>query len=257
MHLSTKALFLLVLYCLSAPAIQAQSGSQSQPASAPQPGSPSQLPSQTNGPRDPSAAKDSLAALSGLTNALKTYHNYLTPETELYRGGQYAEYTFLIAKGHPYFDIDSMIIGTVSYNGILYENVPLKYDIVKDALLTDDPYDYYKISLISEQISRFTIGQHVFIRLTDSINRTAPRVGFYEQLERELDASGFFFPPEKTPSMVRNLRAIFARSVLTSQETRTLRGVVTAPTKGRGRVLARLARERAAAEAEAAAKETK
>ncbi len=77
----------------------------------------------------------------------------------------------------------------------------------------------------------------------------AELVGFYEQLERELDASGFFFPPEKTPSMVRNLRAIFARAGLTSQETRTLRGVVTALTKGRGRVLARLAREKAAAEA--------
>jgi tRNA/rRNA methyltransferase len=76
-------------------------------------------------------------------------------------------------------------------------------------------------------------------------------VGFYEQLERELDASGFFFPPEKTPSMVRNLRAIFARAALTSQETRTLRGVVTALTKGRGRVLARLARERAEAAAAA------
>ncbi|HEX4183945.1 MAG TPA: RNA methyltransferase, partial [Caulobacteraceae bacterium] len=46
-------------------------------------------------------------------------------------------------------------------------------------------------------------------------------IGFYEHLERELDASGFFFPPEKTPSMVRNLRVIFARSRLTSQEVRT------------------------------------
>jgi tRNA/rRNA methyltransferase len=75
----------------------------------------------------------------------------------------------------------------------------------------------------------------------------AELVGFYEHLERELDASGFFFPPEKRPSMVRNLRVVFARSGLTSQETRTLRGVLTALTKGRGRVLARLARERAAA----------
>ena len=41
----------------------------------------------------------------------------------------------------------------------------------------------------------------------------------------------------------------FARSSLSSQETRTLRGVITALTKGRGRVLARLARERAAAAA--------
>jgi tRNA/rRNA methyltransferase len=71
-------------------------------------------------------------------------------------------------------------------------------------------------------------------------------IGFYEHLERELEASGFFFPPEKTPSMVRNLRVIFARSRLTLQEVRTLRGVVTALTKGRGRVLARLAKQSAA-----------
>jgi tRNA/rRNA methyltransferase len=45
--------------------------------------------------------------------------------------------------------------------------------------------------------------------------------------------------------MVRNLRAIFARSGLSAQEAATLRGVITALSKGRGRVLARLARERA------------
>jgi tRNA/rRNA methyltransferase len=71
--------------------------------------------------------------------------------------------------------------------------------------------------------------------------------GLYGHLEGELETAGFFHPPEKKPSMVRNLRAIFARSSLTSQETRTLRGVITALTKGRGRVLARLARERAEA----------
>ncbi|HEX4196727.1 MAG TPA: RNA methyltransferase [Caulobacteraceae bacterium] len=70
--------------------------------------------------------------------------------------------------------------------------------------------------------------------------------GLYVHLETELEAAGFFFPPEKTPSMVRNLRSIFARARLSTQEARTLRGVVTALTKGRGRVLARLARERAA-----------
>ena len=78
----------------------------------------------------------------------------------------------------------------------------------------------------------------------------AELLGLYEHLERELEASGFFYPPEKTPSMVRNLRVIFARAGLSTQEARTLRGVITALTKGRGRVLARLARERAAARGE-------
>ncbi len=70
--------------------------------------------------------------------------------------------------------------------------------------------------------------------------------GLYGQLESELHASGFFHPPEKTPSMVRNLRAIFARARLSDQEARTLRGVVTALSKGRGKVLEKLARKRAA-----------
>lgn len=78
----------------------------------------------------------------------------------------------------------------------------------------------------------------------------AETLGFYEHLEGELDFSGFFFPPEKRPSMIRNLRAVFARAGLTDQEVRTLRGVVTALTKGRGRVLARLAAEQARGDTE-------
>ena len=72
--------------------------------------------------------------------------------------------------------------------------------------------------------------------------------GLYGQLEGELDAAGFFHPPEKKPSMVRNLRAIFARAGINEQEVRTLRGVITALSRGRGRVLAKLAAQKAAKE---------
>jgi tRNA/rRNA methyltransferase len=69
--------------------------------------------------------------------------------------------------------------------------------------------------------------------------------GLYEQLESELDAGGFFHPPEKRPSMIRNLRVALGRARLTDQEVRTFRGVITALTKGRGRVLAKLAAQKA------------
>jgi tRNA/rRNA methyltransferase len=65
-------------------------------------------------------------------------------------------------------------------------------------------------------------------------------LGLYEHLEGELEASGFFFPPENKASMVRNLRVALGRGRFTDQEVRTLRGVVTALVKGRGRTLARL-----------------
>jgi tRNA/rRNA methyltransferase len=69
----------------------------------------------------------------------------------------------------------------------------------------------------------------------------AAMMGLHQHLEDELEVSGFFFPPEKKPSMVRNLRVALGRARLTDQEVRTLRGVITALTRGRGRTLARLA----------------
>jgi tRNA/rRNA methyltransferase len=70
----------------------------------------------------------------------------------------------------------------------------------------------------------------------------AAMLGFFQHLERELEVSGFFHPPEKTPAMVQNLRAALSRAYFTDQEVRTLRGVVTALSKGRGKVLEKLAR---------------
>ena len=74
-------------------------------------------------------------------------------------------------------------------------------------------------------------------------------LGLYGQLEHELEKAGFYHPPEKKPSMVRNLRAPLARARLTEQEVRTFRGVVTALSRGRGRVLAKLAAQKAAQKA--------
>ena len=72
----------------------------------------------------------------------------------------------------------------------------------------------------------------------------AMMMGLYEHLEDELERSGFFFPPEKKPSMQRNLRVALGRSGFTEQEARTFRGVITALTRGRGRTLAKLAARR-------------
>lgn len=72
----------------------------------------------------------------------------------------------------------------------------------------------------------------------------AAMMGLYEHLERELEIGGFFHPPEKTASMVQNLRAALGRAGFTDQEVRTLRGVITALAKGRGKVLEKLARRK-------------
>ena len=66
----------------------------------------------------------------------------------------------------------------------------------------------------------------------------APRedlVRLFAHLEDELERAGFFFPPEKKPLMMQNIRAPLTRAQLTEQEVRTFRGIVKALAVGRGK----------------------
>ena len=53
-------------------------------------------------------------------------------------------------------------------------------------------------------------------------------IAYFERLEAALDDAGFFKAREMRPTVVRNLRAMFARAGLTDQEVRTLQGVLSA-----------------------------
>src|SRR5690606_21431768 len=62
------------------------------------------------------------------------------------------------------------------------------------------------------------------------LDPVAPREelhGLFGHLEETLDRTGFFKTADKRPTMVQNLRAIFTRAGLSSQEIRTLRGVIS------------------------------
>ncbi|UCH75883.1 MAG: RNA methyltransferase [Rhodospirillales bacterium] len=51
-------------------------------------------------------------------------------------------------------------------------------------------------------------------------------LNFFTRLEAALDECGFLRPPEKRPSMVRNIRNMFQRMQPTEQDLRTLHGIV-------------------------------
>lgn len=65
-------------------------------------------------------------------------------------------------------------------------------------------------------------------------NKAAPReelLNFFAHLEHELETSGFLRVEEKKDVMIQNIRNMFTRIGLESQEIRTLHGVVTYLTK--------------------------
>jgi tRNA/rRNA methyltransferase len=62
------------------------------------------------------------------------------------------------------------------------------------------------------------------------LSEAAPKselIGLFEHLEGVLDQTGFFTTPDKRPSMVNNLRTALSRGNFSSQEIRTLRGVIS------------------------------
>ncbi len=57
-------------------------------------------------------------------------------------------------------------------------------------------------------------------------------LSFFDYLETELDVAGFY-PPDKKPTMTRNMRDIFYRLEMTEQDVRTLRGAMKALVEAR------------------------
>jgi len=65
---------------------------------------------------------------------------------------------------------------------------------------------------------------------SDAMAEVAPReelLGLFGHLETTLDGSGFFTAPDKRPTVINNLRTMLERGKFTSQEIRTLRGVIS------------------------------
>ena len=52
--------------------------------------------------------------------------------------------------------------------------------------------------------------------------------GLYDQLDAMLETSGYYYPPDRVPTTKRTLRTLLTRPGWSSQEVRTMRGVLSA-----------------------------
>jgi hypothetical protein len=99
-------------------------------------------------------------------------------ELPLYNGSEYSSYYYGF-KGHPNFLTDSLQAGDVVYEGILYKNVPLGYNLVEQEVFTRHPRLGYNIRLVREKISSFTIDGRTFLHLPATASSAD---GFYQLL---------------------------------------------------------------------------
>lgn len=104
------------------------------------------------------------------------------PEKSLYNGRQYIDYNSFLYNAHAHFHSKALLYGEVFYDGILYEKVPMHYDIIRDVLAISDLTDKYLIELQIDKIGWFTIDHTRFIYLEPDGQKKGIPPGFYHPL---------------------------------------------------------------------------
>jgi hypothetical protein len=89
------------------------------------------------------------------TNAKELFQNELKADSHLYTGKAFISYPVNI-KGHPFFETDQMQSGEIFYDGTLYENVLLLFDIVNQQVIINRYNSEERIQLLNEKLRYFT-----------------------------------------------------------------------------------------------------
>lgn len=118
------------------------------------------------------------SANPAIAQALSIYAEATGNQAGFYNGIQYRRYSSFIHIGHPFFIADSLIEGTLDYDGVKYSNVKLQYDEVNDELITNDVQGQNLVQLYKGKVSAFSIGPHMFINNFQG----DPGAGYYRVL---------------------------------------------------------------------------
>ena len=126
---------------------------------------------------------DSLTVTAAVAAASQQYERAVQPESGLYNGPEYVNYTQPGTIGHQFFQQAEAQMGTIFYSGATYQHVPLSYDLALDKVVLTYPNQAATVALVSEKVRDFTLGSHQFVRLAaDSAAKGALPTGFYEVL---------------------------------------------------------------------------
>lgn len=128
------------------------------------------------------AQTDSIAPYkAAVNNAIDVYRQYRGTESNLYIGPAVEQSNFS-GKGTPYYGSGDWFTGSVLYDDALYENVLLRYDLVRDELVAQNPTTRNAFYLFKERVGYFTLGDKTFINLKKSGHKSSPAEGYYQLL---------------------------------------------------------------------------
>ena len=127
-------------------------------------------------------SNDSFAHQPDYQKPLALYFKALGENAPLYNGSEYLSYGQNMV-GSPFFGSDSMQNAMIDYEGTVYWDIPIWYDLVGDEVVIKDYGGNYYIKLVKEKLNRFYLLNHEFILLKpDSLINNLIEPGFYDRI---------------------------------------------------------------------------
>ncbi len=118
---------------------------------------------------------------SSYANALSVYANTVGVNQHIYNGVEYVDYDHRIS-GNPFYEKNFFVKGSIVYDGILYNDVQLIYDIWREDVVIKN-HNNLPLLLIKEKVAAFNVEGHQFIKITtDSLSERLGLSGFYDVL---------------------------------------------------------------------------
>ena len=137
-----------------------------------------------------SQLSDSSLLNESLLKIIALHDQALGENIHLYNGPANTGYNHL-SIGNPYFQDDIVQPGSVFYDGIIYRQVQMLYDLVLDNVvivrysndsLSPEYRNSLRMDLIKDRVGWFTVAGHDFIRLDSDSNSINMKGGFYDRV---------------------------------------------------------------------------
>lgn len=130
------------------------------------------------------ASADSTFVHRSGARAIKLYYKSTRDQLLLYNGVEYKPFPEPY-EGHPFFESEYIEEGSVFYDGELYENVALQYDLLEDLLVLEHYDQKGYVGMMKphqDRIKSFRVLDHTFVRVAGDSTNGALKDGFFDLL---------------------------------------------------------------------------
>ncbi|MBC7849871.1 MAG: hypothetical protein H7Y31_09045 [Chitinophagaceae bacterium] len=96
-------------------------------------------------------------------SVISIYYENIRENAPFFNGAEYTGHGQGII-GHAFFESDQPYRGWLEYDGVLYKNLDLRYDLIDDAVIIKDYSGNFYMRLNSNKIRAFGLGNYEFVQ---------------------------------------------------------------------------------------------